>query len=305
MFVWEQPFGSPVSAPGPIGVPAASVIPKLGPLHVLAGVATIDVPASIRRRWVKAAPHVAVSRAGRWLAGHAERFDSGRVSVRLAWSTRTVRRLVAISRTSRRSVTSAAQVASVELRLPAIQQVYRNDCEAAALSIFLRGAIHQRRLQQELPIAEPFSRQIVAGRVVWGDPEVGFVGDVRGGGYGVYDRPLLKLARRYDPGATNLTGRPFSAVVASIIHARPVIAWIALGPSRPATWQTPGGRTIAANFAEHTIVLAGIQGQTVTYVDPWDGTRKAMSLAQLRGLWRELGTRAIAGSPLGQPSMGR
>jgi uncharacterized protein YvpB len=305
MFVWQQPFASPVSAPGPIRVPAAPLIPKLGPLHIRAGAATIEVPASIRRQWVKTAPQVAVSRARRWLAGHAEQFDSGRVSVRLAWSIPAVQRLIAASRTTTRSVSSPARVASVELRLPAIQQVYRNDCEAAALSIFLRGKIDQRRLQQELPIAEPFSRQTVAGRVVWGDPEVGFVGDVRGGGYGVYDRPLLKLARRYDHGATDLTGRPFSAVVASIIHARPVIAWIALGPSRPATWQTPRGSTIAANFAEHTIVLTGIQGQTVTYIDPWDGTRKAINLAQLRGLWRELGTRAIAGSPLGQPSIGR
>ena len=309
LFVWQQPFTNPFSAPRPLGLatalPTQKVSPKqkLLPLQIRVGVATTDVPASIRRRWARATPQAAVFAARRWLARHGVRIDSGRVGIRLAWSAPAVRQLVTASRTSRRSVASAARLVSVELRLPAIQQVYRNDCEAAALSIFLRGAVDQRLLQQELPIADPLNQETAGGQVVWGDPEAGFVGDVHGGGYGVYDRPLLKLARRYDPGATDLTGRPFSALLANINQARPVISWIALGPSLPVTWQTPAGRTISANYAEHTIVLTGVHGQTVSYIDPWDGLHKTMSTERLRRLWLALGGRALAGSTLWQPAV--
>jgi uncharacterized protein YvpB len=160
--------------------------------------------------------------------------------------------------------------------------------------MMLGGLVGQRALQAALPIAAPASR---AGDV-WGDPELGFVGDVRGGGYGVYERPLLRLARRYDRGASNLTGRSLSQLLAALRDARPIVAWVALGKSAKTTWVTPTGRTVVADFAEHTILLSGIQGQKITYNDPWDGRRKTMTVTEFAPLWTRLGTRAIAGSSL-------
>ncbi len=164
--------------------------------------------------------------------------------------------------------------------------------------MMLGGRVGQLRLQRELPIARPYRPTRISGRTVWGDPERGFVGDVRGGGYGVYDRPLLRLARRYDPGAENLTGTTVAAVVAALRAGRPVVAWVPLGVSAPWTWTSPSGATIDANHAEHAVTLTGWHDGAITYHNPWTGTAGTFTTATFAALWHTLGNRAIAGSSL-------
>ena len=195
-------------------------------------------------------------------------------------------------------VTVPARVTAVRLNLPHLRQGYRNDCEATALSIMLDGGVGQYRLQKLLPVAQPLDPEETAHGLVWGDPERGFVGDVRGGGYGVYDVPLLEVARRFDPGAQNLTRHPLGALVAALRSGRPVVAWIQFGPSTPRTWTTPAGRAVHANFAEHAVTLTGWRPGWITYNNPWTGTRQTISLSGFRALWHTLGDRAIEGSPV-------
>ena len=182
-----------------------------------------------------------------------------------------------------------------------MHQVYRDGCEAAALSMMLRDRVGQRRLQAMLPIARPVRQDVENGAPTWGDPELGFVGNVAGGGYGVYDRPLLALARRFDSGTTNLTGAPLESILAALRHGRPIVAWIALGASDPVTWRAPSGRMVRANWAEHAITLTGYGDGVITYNNPWDGGRERFTLAQFAAVWGDLGDRAIAGSSLITP----
>jgi uncharacterized protein YvpB len=187
---------------------------------------------------------------------------------------------------------------AVHLTLPAIRQGYRDDCEATALSMMLGGRVSQYRLQAVLPISPPLDPEQTAHGLVWGDPERGFVGRVRGGGYAVYDRPLLALARRFDPHARNLTRHPLAAIVAALQSGHPVVAWIQLGPSVPREWSTPAGRTINANFAEHAVTLTGWRPGWIAYNNPWNGARQTVTLGRFVAWWRTLGDRAIEGSPL-------
>jgi uncharacterized protein YvpB len=280
--------------------PASSTRPP--PPHALAvdtGTVTVTLPARVRAR-IAAAPAASRLRlAASWARRHATALAGHGWRTHLHWGRRALAGVVAAAgRHAARTVHVHAEVRSTELTLPVVRQVYRDGCEAAALSMMLRERVGQRRLQAMLPIARPLEQESGAGGVVWGDPEEGFVGDVAGGGYGVYDRPLLALARRFDPGATDLTGGPLERVVDALRHGRPVVAWIALGPSDPVTWTSPSGRTIRANWAEHAITLTGYRGGVIAYNNPWTGARAQFTLAQFAAVWADLGDRAIAGSSL-------
>jgi uncharacterized protein YvpB len=220
------------------------------------------------------------------------------VALRLRFAASAPEMLARAARGTAAEVTVPARVVGVRLNLPRTRQGYRDDCEATALSIMLDGRVGQYRLQKLLPLARPLVPEETAHGLVWGDPERGFVGDVRGGGYGVYDLPLLALARRFDPGARNLTRHPLGALVAALRSGRPVVAWIQFGPSAPRTWTTPAGHTIHANFAEHAVTLTGWRPGWITYNNPWTGTRQTIPIGRFEALWRTLGDRAIEGSPV-------
>jgi uncharacterized protein YvpB len=187
-------------------------------------------------------------------------------------------------------------VSTVTLVAPLVRQRYRNDCEATALAIALRDATGQDRLQRALPLAVPTDARTTSRGLLWGDPELGFVGDVESGGYGVYDRPLLAVARQRDGGAENLTGRPLATMLAALRDGHPIVAWVTLtlGASRPFSWRTRSGGVVHADKAEHAITLTGWSRHLIAYVDPWDGRLKTLAVADLAARWLPLGRRALA-----------
>lgn len=282
--------------------PAAPASHRQAPPHALAvntGAVTVTLPARLRARIAAASPGARRRLALTWARRHATALAGRGWRTHLRWSSRALAGLVAAVRSpATRTVRVHPEVRSTELSLPVVQQIYRDGCEAAALSMMLHGRVGQRRLQSMLPIARPLDQEAGPNGLVWGDPERGFVGNVAGGGYGVYDRPLLALARRFDPGTTNLTGTSLEAVVDALRRGRPVVAWIALGPSNPVTWTAPSGATIHANWAEHAITLTGYRAGAIAYNNPWTGARERFTLAQFAAVWAVLGDRAIAGSPL-------
>ena len=237
----------------------------------------------------------------RWVQRHATVVHGRGWSTHLRWGGADVAAVLRAVRSPVTEVRVPVSVQSTRLTLPAVHQVYRDGCEAAALSMMLRVRVGQRRLQAMLPIAQPLRQDVENGAATWGDPELGFVGNVGGGGYGVYDRPLLALARRFDSGTTNLTGAPLESILDALRHGRPIVAWIALGASDPVTWRAPSGRVVRANWAEHAITLTGYGDGVITYNNPWDGGRERFTLAQFAAVWRDLGDRAIAGSSLITP----
>lgn len=268
-----------------------------GPLTVRGGGMSLLVSVGDRRAWARGDVASTTRRARSYLDHHTA-WSGARWRIRLAWSRPAAALVAAAGRRDDTSVTVPAAVEAVQLKLPTIRQVYRNDCEATALSMLLGGRVGQVHLQHLLPIAHPYVPQTGPDETVWGDPELGFVGNVRGGGYGVYDRPLLALARRYDPGATNLTGTSVARIVAALRSGRPVVAWIQFGPSLLRSWTTPAGRAVNANYAEHTVTLTGWKPGEITYNNPWTGTREAFTIAGFAQLWHTLGDRAVAGSSL-------
>lgn len=162
---------------------------------------------------------------------------------------------------SRYSASFSTQEKSTKLVVPFYLQQYTLSCEAAALRMTLayRGVTAtEDQLLQKIGF-DPSGKR----GGVWGNPYVGFVGNVKGkqmkNGYGVYWEPIARAANyyRYAKSFENWT---IKQLTESIQKSTPVIAWISIKGKPPTVWLTPTGDRIKAVADEHTVVVTGFLG---------------------------------------------
>lgn len=185
---------------------------------------------------------------------------------------------------------------------PVLRQRLRNDCESAALSILLAALgrpASQLRIQRLLPRSGPLDPQGQGAARLWGDPDLGFVGRPDGGGvaggFGVYPRPVIGVARRLGARLDDLTGVAPGRVYARLLAGRPVIAWVGLSDGPYGTWRSPAGRPITVNFGEHTVVLRGVtRDGSLSVSNPLRGTAETWTRARFEAMWELLGRRAVS-----------
>lgn len=203
---------------------------------------------------------------------------------------------------SRGDDSAVAAYAQTTGPVPVLRQVYRNNCETAALAMVFASIgieVDQRVLQQQVRRSGPLDPVIQPdGTWIWGNPEKGFVGRAAGGGtaggFGVYQRPIRDLAARYRVALRDLSRKPARLVFRELARRRPVIAWIGLqaGPYR--WWRTPAGKRIRVNYGEHVVVLTQLRGNSITVNDPLTGTRLTWTRSEFLAKWSLLGRRALA-----------
>ena len=205
-----------------------------------------------------------------------------------------------LAATSGGALTVPAEPVASRVKAPIVRQAYPRNCETASLSMLLATVhpmIDQRTLQRELPHAQPISPRSGPGGEVWGDPEQGFVGLPTGGGssggYGVYERPILRLASRVSS-PVDLTGRRPSAIYDRLLQGHAVMVWVGLSDGPYVSWHTPQGGLVRANWGEHAVVLTGVRGKAVLVNDPLDGRRKVWSKSLFQQMWNRLGRRAVS-----------
>lgn len=199
------------------------------------------------------------------------------------------------------AVTRPARAEGVGAQLPIVKQALRDNCETAALSMLLVGGgvhVDQLVLQRELPRSGPLDPVTAAdGSLRWGDPDRGFVGRSDGGGthggYGVYTAPIKALAARYGVTLETLNRRDPSVLYRRIASGRPVLAWVGLSNGPYLRWRSAAGKWIVGNFGEHTVVLTGIRGQSISVSDPLRGVRTVWSRSAFEMMWARLGRRAL------------
>ena len=192
---------------------------------------------------------------------------------------------------------------TASVRLPLVKQALRNNCETAALSMLLaaRGVqIHQLALQRALPRSGPLDPifPTSGGLPIWGDPDRGFVGRANGGGarggYGVYPPPIRALAARYGVELINLSGQSREAIYRRLSAGHPVMVWVGLSNGPYRVWRTAQGKPLRANFGEHTVVLTGLSGGSLTLNDPLSGKRTSWTRTSFERMWLRLGRRALS-----------
>lgn len=198
---------------------------------------------------------------------------------------------------------------SALLNVPAISQLPQlpDGCEMTSLSMLLSAAGHPTSkmwLAAHMPVDPTPLRTNAEGQpVYWGNPNVGFVGDVYTDtdGYGIYNGPVTKFLNQILPGrALNLTGKPFRDDLATVASGRPVVLWTT-ATFQPTddwvTWQSPEG-PVHATFEEHAVLLVGYKGDTLYINNPLNGEKdQAVNKEAFLEAWDQLGHQAVTYTP--------
>jgi hypothetical protein len=174
---------------------------------------------------------------------------------------------VAFKRAWGRLAAAAARPADIGALLPIVfdAQDHALSCEVAALKMAL--AVRDIRVSESELIAavgfDPTPKRHEAGRIVWGDPQKGFVGDIDGRmpdtGYGVYADPIARAAQKWNA-ARAVKGLTPRQLAEELVVGNPVIVWGYLGDGDLYEWQTPEGKTVQAVLHEHTFTAYGFRG---------------------------------------------
>lgn len=195
--------------------------------------------------------------------------------------------------------------ASAMLDAPAIKQYPElpSGCEVTSLTMLLQYAgvnKSKTELAYEMPKdPTPLRTDGNGGFISWGDPNVGFVGDVTGKsrGFGIYHAGLLPLLKTYEPEALDLTGKPFDMLERQVAEGYPVIVWNTADYSVPnlwVTWDSPNG-AIRTTFAEHAVLLVGYDDANVYVNDPITGGKNvSIAKAQFLEAWKAMGQQALS-----------
>lgn len=131
----------------------------------------------------------------------------------------------------------------------------------------------------------------------WGNPNAGFVGSVYDYGYGIYHGPMVKFINELLPGsAKDLTGRPFSDILAEVAKGHPVLVWTTATFYPTTLWQTWGGPAgiVRATMEEHTVLLVGFDQNQFFVNDPLTGKRaEPVDPKSFLAAWKQLGEQAV------------
>lgn len=153
------------------------------------------------------------------------------------------------------------QHSAAQLNVLFHRQEHSLSCEAAVLKMVLN--YHGLDVSESEVIEKmPFDSTSRSGDV-WGDPDLGFVGNIDGkmgvDGYGVHWGPLAVTAANWKQAKIIKNGLA-SDLVNHISEGRPVIIWGYLGRGRPMSWSTSEGKKVYAVNGEHTYVVYGHDG---------------------------------------------
>ncbi len=173
----------------------------------------------------------------------------------------------------------------VDLAVPLIEQIYPLSCEAASLQMAL--AYKGVHLSQDLLInamgkALPLKKKKSGSTFVWGDPDIGFVGDIKGyvwnslsgditeaTGWGVNNGPVARVASQYRNGSIAKDNATTEDIENALDNGNPVIFWHVRDEfaSASMTYKTSDGKDVSL-FPDHVSLVTGYYrgALTTTYV---------------------------------------
>lgn len=167
----------------------------------------------------------------------------------------------------------AVHAASEKLNVKFFRQEFPSTCEAAAVRMLLdyyRIHVTENELISKMPIDSTDRTD-----EIWGDPDLGFVGNVYGKNkrvsYGLHSKPTAKWISRWK-NAEAFELKDLKSLQKLIEEKKPVIAWIQKGNSEKLTWKTAKGKKIETYLGEHTVVVTGFAklngADKIIFLDP-------------------------------------
>lgn len=135
----------------------------------------------------------------------------------------------------------------------------------------------------------------------WGNPNSGFVGDIRGNsrGYGVHWGPIANLIGKYRPVNTK-SGWNLTDLLREVEVGNPVVVWAHNGYSGSGantTWNLPGGGSVYTVKGMHSYVVKGFTGspEAPSMIHLNDPNRGAWSVSPsyFNGIWGTFNRTAV------------
>ncbi len=193
---------------------------------------------------------------------------------------------------------------STRLDAPLILQLpeLARGCEVTSLAMLLQQAnINVDKLQLAREIKKDnTSYEIIDNKVHFGNPHIGFVGDIYtfdNPGYGVYHEPMFDLLSSYLPNrAIDLTKTDFENLLYFISKGYPIVVIInstysPLPKNLFETWSTPYG-DIDITYHEHSVLITGYDENYIYFNDPLNYKSYA-NKSDFINAWIQMGSQAI------------
>ena len=201
---------------------------------------------------------------------------------------------------------------NVMLDAPIIKQFPElpRGCEVTSLAMLLQyEGIEVGKMElAELIEKNPTPLRKEDGRIYWGHPNDGFIGNMytySKPGLGVYHEPIKELAERFLPGRViDLTGSEFEELKSYLSMDIPV--WVIINTTYKKlpesyfeTWQTPRGE-VKITYKEHSVLITGYDENYIYFNDPINGVKIRKSPAgDFKEAWVQMGSQAISYLPQG------
>jgi uncharacterized protein YvpB len=134
---------------------------------------------------------------------------------------------------------------------------------------------------------------------IWGDPEVGFIGNPYGLGITINPTPLKRVLDHYRKGGIALYGKDFSVIQNYVNQGKPTLVWFTINHKMPLMryWKTPKGKTIYAPHPLHCSVVTGVDNTYVYFNDGEStnvsGKNVKMLKSQFTAIYNAMGKRAL------------
>jgi uncharacterized protein YvpB len=185
--------------------------------------------------------------------------------------------------------------------VPIINQYpkYPSGCESVSLLILLRYAKVNVTIEQITSNLNKADRPYYFNNQRYGkDPEDYFIGDPSSAnGFGVYEKPIIKVASKIKPGIKNITGANLNDVLKVVIQGHPVQVWVSLdGISTyyAYSWvDETTGKIINYPAQFHSLVIIGFNKQQIITSDPFIGQIKFFDRYNFEKAYNFFGRRAI------------
>lgn len=195
---------------------------------------------------------------------------------------------------------------SKRLEVELISQLpeYKNGCEATSLTMLLNYAgvkVDKSTVVSKMKRDTTEVKYDGRGNILeWGDPRIGFVGDVTGAkpGYSIDPVALKSVVEEYLPGKSlDLTGCEFYKLQDILYTGRPIVVWTNKTFEEPKvsyTWTSTLGK-ISAFKNQHAIILTGYDENNFYYNDPLTGEKNAsISKEVFKKVWIAMGSKALS-----------
>lgn len=194
---------------------------------------------------------------------------------------------------------------STRLEVSLINQLpeYRNGCEATSLTMLLNYAgvsVDKNTVVSKMKKDATEIKYDEKGNIIqWGNPQVGFVGDVTGKapGYSIDPVALASVINEFLPGkALDLTGCEFYKLEEILHSGRPIVVWVNTTFEKPSisyNW-TSNGTKVTGYKNQHAVLLTGYDKEYFYYNDPLGEKKDGAILKDtFKTVWTGMGNKAL------------